>query len=663
MRKRLDQHIARREGGAARSSFPAPSLLWLPLLFVLAVILPAASETAPTPTWTVLQNGAGHSYDYGNAVVTDSAGNVYVTGSGDDDFLTIKYGPNGTRQWMARYDGPGHGEDNALAVAVNDTGDVYVTGSSYGGAPASGGTDYDVTTVKYNAAGQEQWVRRFNGSGNQGDAARGLSLGPDGSVYITGYAWEAVSAWDFITLKYDADGSLRWNVGYDNGFGADRAAAIASDSQGNVYVTGESWGGASGFDYVTISYNSEGDRRWLDRYNGPQNGAESPTDIAAGADGSCWVTGTSTGVNNTDATTLRYDATGSRVWASRFNGSGNGPDIGKSLAVDGAGNSYVAGVTQTAQNGSDYLALKYGPTGVQLWSAVYNGASGASDQANDIAVRNGKVYVTGQSGNNAGGSGFATQKYSESGALLWTGRYEGPVTNFAGATGLALGADGSLAVVGSAWTTEGGLDYATLRYPAPAPAAPTNLTATASKEGVLLAWSHTGEDSSGYIIERKTGSGPFGARAAVGTSPLSYLDTQVAAGTTYSYRLLATGPGGDSDASNVEVIRTPGGIPGKITVSPAKINFGTVLVSKSKVKKIKIKNAGKGPLSGAVQLASGPFTITSGAGAFSLAPKASVTVTVSFSPAAAGTAMGALNVSSDDPSRPLVVVSLTAKGQ
>ena len=43
----------------------------------------------------------------------DGAGNVYVTGrsagSGtEQDYATIKYGPNGSQQWVARYNGPGN---------------------------------------------------------------------------------------------------------------------------------------------------------------------------------------------------------------------------------------------------------------------------------------------------------------------------------------------------------------------------------------------------------------------------------------------------------------------------------------------------------------------------------------------------------------------------
>lgn len=662
MHKRLTPR-ATGVAGAARSRHSASRFAALPLLAALAVVVPAASETAPVPSWVVLQDGAGHSYDYGNAVTTDAAGNVYVTGSSDQDYVTSKYGPAGDLKWSARYDGPGHGLDNPVAVAVDAGGNVYVTGSSYGGPANLGGSDYDLATIKYSAAGVEQWVQRFNGSGNQGDAARGLALGPEGEVYVTGYAYQAASAWDFITLRYDADGQLRWSVGYDNGFGADRAAAVATDPQGNVYVTGESWSDAGQFDLVSVSYTSDGDRRWLDRYDGSQHGAESPAAITTAEDGTCWVTGTSAGTNNTDVVTLRYDAAGTRLWAARYNGTGNGPDIGHAVVADAAGNCYVAGVSQGAQTGPDYVTLKYGPTGTALWSATYNGTSGGNDQALAVAVRNGKVYVTGQSGNAGGGTGFATLNYSETGSVLWTARYEGPVVNGSGANGMALGADGSLAVVGNAWTTAGKQDIAVLRYPAPAPAAPTGLTAANGAGGVQLTWQHSGEDVTGFIIERRVASGAFTTLAAVGAAPASYLDTQVSPGVTYSYRVTGTGPGGDSGPSNVASVRVPGGVAGKISVSPKKASFGTVKIGRPKVKKIKIKNSGKGDLFGEVALTSGPFVITSGAGAFSLAPKKSLTVTVSFTPAAAGAASGSLQVTSDDPVHPEINVALTAKAR
>ena len=101
------------------------------------------------PLWTNLYNGPGNSDDSANAVALDSSNNVIVTGgstgSGSDyDYLTIKYSSAGVPLWTNRYNGPGNDSDAATAVAVDRSGNVIVTGYSTG----SGG-DYDFATVKY----------------------------------------------------------------------------------------------------------------------------------------------------------------------------------------------------------------------------------------------------------------------------------------------------------------------------------------------------------------------------------------------------------------------------------------------------------------------------------------------------------------------------------
>ena len=86
-----------------------------------------------------------------------------------------------TESWVARYDGPGSLEDRAGLLQVDAFGNVYVAGESPG---AAGDPDYAV--VKYGPDGNLIWVARYNGPGNSSDSPRGISVGQDGSVYVTG---------------------------------------------------------------------------------------------------------------------------------------------------------------------------------------------------------------------------------------------------------------------------------------------------------------------------------------------------------------------------------------------------------------------------------------------------------------------------------------------
>ena len=141
-------------------------------------------------------------------------------------------------------------------------------GSSYGG---SSGSDY--ATLKYDPDGKLLWENRYNGPGNSDDSASAIAVDGNGNVYVTGGSHGGCSDLDYATLKYDPDGKLLWENRYNGpGNGEDRASAMAVDGNGNVYVTGGSYGGSCGVDYATLKYDPDGKLLWEKRYNGPGNG-------------------------------------------------------------------------------------------------------------------------------------------------------------------------------------------------------------------------------------------------------------------------------------------------------------------------------------------------------------------------------------------------------
>jgi hypothetical protein len=71
---------------------------------------------------------------------------------------------------------------------------------------------------------------------------------------------------------------------------------VVVDGNGNVFVTGYSYGSGSSYDYATIKYSGAGVPLWTNRYNGPANGDDRPgtkSCLAIGPDGAVYVTGTS----------------------------------------------------------------------------------------------------------------------------------------------------------------------------------------------------------------------------------------------------------------------------------------------------------------------------------------------------------------------------------
>jgi hypothetical protein len=55
------------------------------------------------------------------------------------------------------------------------------------GSSVGSGTYSDYATIKYNSAGEEQWVARYNGPENTLDIATALAVDPAGNVYVTGF--------------------------------------------------------------------------------------------------------------------------------------------------------------------------------------------------------------------------------------------------------------------------------------------------------------------------------------------------------------------------------------------------------------------------------------------------------------------------------------------
>ena len=234
----------------------------------------------------------------------DNSGNVYVTGASAGDYATVKYNTEGAEQWVRRYNGPGSSNDNANSISVDNEGNVYVTGYSRGS-----GTGGDYGTVKYNTEGAEQWVQRYNGPGNGNDNASSITTDILGNVYVTGECAVSGTNSDYATIKYDSAGVEQWVTRYNGpGNARDLAYSIAVDNLGNAYVYGRSKGSGSLYDYATIKYNSAGVEKWVQRYPGcDEISSDWVTLIAIDSSKNIYVTGYSQG-NGTadDYATIKY---------------------------------------------------------------------------------------------------------------------------------------------------------------------------------------------------------------------------------------------------------------------------------------------------------------------------------------------------------------------
>ncbi|MBN2357194.1 SBBP repeat-containing protein [candidate division KSB1 bacterium] len=440
--------------------------------------------------WTAIHNGTGRGWHFPAALAVDASGNVLVAGTSREEdtynkFCTIKYDAGGMVQWITHYVDQNDSNQKTIDMAMDKQGNVYVTGEN--GFEKS----CDYTTVAYSAAGAQQWVSHYNGPANVGDHPAAVVADDFGYVYVTGVGdlyhfrgFQYDQSSDIATVKYNACGLEQWAAQY-NGPGKKYAATandIAIDGEGNAFVTGSCPGDSpGGKDYLTMKYDASGTLQWSDRC---REGAEATRIVV---DGKSYVY--VTGYGDVGFTTVKYNPSGVKQWTACGNWDSNGslPWETVSLAVDASGNVYVAGGVDISNTDADYITIKYDSSGYQQWAVTYDGRGayrqiakaiavddsgnvfvtglhstikynslgiglwvrGFSGEPNDMAVDHaGNVYITGSTDYSGTGRNFLTTKYDAAGNRLWDARYDGPAIGYDYAYDLALDDSGNVFVTG-----------------------------------------------------------------------------------------------------------------------------------------------------------------------------------------------------------------------
>jgi hypothetical protein len=171
-------------------------------------------------SWDWAMNTGAYDSEYNiNAMATDGAGNVYVSGHIVDTvqlgaftlihtgafyertFYLAKIDPQGNVIW-AFTEGPSSRAEGQH-IAVDSSNNVYVFGeyhtyATFGGSQVSTATGQSsVFLAKYNSSGAFQWVRSSTGIANAG----GISLDAQQNVFITG---DYINQFSFDTLTLNA---------------------------------------------------------------------------------------------------------------------------------------------------------------------------------------------------------------------------------------------------------------------------------------------------------------------------------------------------------------------------------------------------------------------------------------------------------------------------
>lgn len=449
------------------------TIIWVASACALTILLIGSvatfGQTVDT-AWVRIYNGPGNNLDRAGAIAVDGSGNVYVTGGShgsgtSTDYATIKYYPNGDTAWERRHNGTGNGEDYAYALAIDDSENVYVTGSIF-----EGGSIYGCLTIKYYPDGDTDWVRQYNGPMNNGAGGLDLAIDNSGNVYVTGLCLNGTAYWDYCTIKYYSNGDSAW-VRTLNGSGdhTDMSRDIAVDGSGNAYVTGISYGSGTDYDYATIKYLPNGDVApgWPKIYDNVAASKEDmPSDIVVDNSGNVYVTGQSYGTGtDADYLTIKYYPNGNIAWEKRYNNPWNTDDRSSSIALDGAGNIFVAGIS-----GGHNFTIKYNANGDTVWTRRYQSETYPDTIDAEPAIVTDEcdnLYLTGSIHTSDTSYDYFTIKYRPNGDTVWAKRYNGPGSSYDVASAIAVDDSGcysNVYVTGASWGSGTYYDYATIKY-------------------------------------------------------------------------------------------------------------------------------------------------------------------------------------------------------
>ena len=292
----------------------------------------------------------------------------------------------------------GGGLDQGKGVAVDSGGNVYVVGQTASGdfpvkSPlqnANAGGDSDVFVAKFDPGGSLSFATYLGGNG----ADRGFGIAVDGTaLYIVGDTTSPDFPLqnptqpslggdsDAFVAKLSKDGSSLMYSTYLGGSRAEEGLGIAVDGSGNAYVAGATLSDNFPTTAVSPSFNIGITQTCYD----PSNpGASIPC---------------------SDAYVAKYDPAGNLSYATYLGGYLE--DAATAIAVDGAGEAYVTGITYSptfdTPNGfqqsrpggfGDAFILQLDASGKVSYGTYLGG--GGWDQGQAIAVdAGGNVYVAG----------------------------------------------------------------------------------------------------------------------------------------------------------------------------------------------------------------------------------------------------------------------------
>jgi uncharacterized delta-60 repeat protein len=343
-----------------------------------------------------------------------------------------------------------NGDDRGTGVGTDPSGNIYVAGLMSQGPTV--GIDEDGWLGKFSPTGTTVWNGTYNNPADNSDVFRSVAANAS-FAYIAGYSYNGTTpARDIIVRRYTAAGSADTTV-FVNGSGnlQDIGTDVVLDASGNVYVTGQINVSGQGNNGWVTKYTSTLGQTWNQTYNGASNLSDVFFGVAVDGSGNVYAVGwESTVSQGTNIVVRKYNSSGVAQWTQTFDQAGL-DDFAYDVAVDSAGDIYVAGSVRLTSVNNDGWIRKYSTTGATLWTVTYT--AGATAEARGIATCNGNVYVTGYYDVANQDQNVWMRRMTNAGVTTWDRSYNGSANLQDWGWGAAC--DPSNNIVFSGWTDLG----------------------------------------------------------------------------------------------------------------------------------------------------------------------------------------------------------------
>jgi hypothetical protein len=388
----------------------------------------------PAPDWSTNTNTYFSWYIYDDPQIKiDNNGDLVVVGNtfngNNRDILVVKYSPSGTILWQDTFD-LSNNYDYATDFVIDHDNNIIISA-----ACNSDSVNMDLATLKYDSNGNFKWINLYDGAINSYDAGISITLGESGNTYTAGYTQIDTFGHRKVTItKIDTAGNTVWQQFYGpDTIGINMALKVRYNHP-IIYLLGVN---VNYINYTTkyIYLKIDTGGIIIDSVEGNMGGFPSCNYIDhlgnAYQGFGVW----------RRFNTVKIDTTGALAWSDTittnmpFNHTG---DEVRAITVDSLLNVYATGrhygddfLGPTYTN-ADILTVKYSQSGSLLWSNRYEYLSyNTGDIAEAITIdNNNNLYVAGRSQriDITTDYDYVIIKYDSSGNEIGTIRYNNPAS-------------------------------------------------------------------------------------------------------------------------------------------------------------------------------------------------------------------------------------------